>query len=569
MVRFALRSRFFSHVSSLSPPLIALLGVCLFFGTSCSDAVGPDSSSPPPDATPKLIEQATDFLPGETEAPDLVTVDNVRNGPDDSSGNQQTVVDFTFDQVAYLNNGDRSDFALTPVDGGKPLFGRGTVPGFDTVGDKTVSVLFPGSFSQEEFVRGFVKSSVVNSAPSNTSANNPANVLQSQPLGGDGITENPDLASVTRDGDQILFEFDEPLSKSAGVQNTSGLRVYFPETEQNSTIRRAGAQVVKFKSPTVLRAYYGRDLPEGFELADAVGAFIGQASVQADVGSRGGNDGKNPRHERAPLSDTGAKVCPPSAYTGDLGLGSGPTEAPDLLAVGNVRRGPFTSQFTPTTCVDFVFDQPVHLNGGNRADFKMIKTDGGDPLNGTTSRIPREDRKGDIVVTVAFPGDFDASDVARGFVKSGIVNSEDGNVDNRNPANPVQTSPIAPTTATENPDLVDVEKKGNAYYFTFDEELSDDQRVLNTSGFRLYFPSTTQNATIQTAGSKKVKVKGSRTIKAKYGNPPEGFNLGDAIGGYVVSQTVQAAEGSRGANDGKNAVDEQFFVRSGVRDITF
>jgi hypothetical protein len=543
----------------------------LFVLSGCSSSIeSPQLAQPPEDARGPSQMNAETSDPAVTEAPDLVSVTNLRDGPDDSSGNPQTVVDFTFDQAAYLNNGDRSSFGLTPVSGGKPVFGRGTEPAGDEVGDDTVSVYFPGDLSASSFARGFVNSSVVNSAPNNTSADNPANVLQSQPLGGsDGITENPDLAHVTRDGDQVIFEFDEPISTSTGIQNTSGLRVFFPETSQSSSIRKAGAQVAKIQSPTVVRAYFGRDLPEGKSLADAVGAYVAQSTVKAESGSRGANDGKNPRHERAPLADTGADVCPASSYDGDTGQQSGPTEAPDLLAVGNVRRGPFTSQFTPTTCVDFVFDQVVYLNGGNRSDFKVIKTDGDDPLGGTTSRIPRSDSEGDVVVTVAFPGDFDASDVARGFVKSGIVNSEDGNVDNQNPANPKQTASVSPTTATQNPDLEDVERKGSAFYFTFDEDLSSEQDVLNTSGFRIYFPSTSQNATIPNAGSKKIAVKGPRTIKAKYGNPPEGFSVEDAVGAYVVSQSVQAATGSRGANDGKNAVDEVFFDTSSPRDISF
>ena len=44
---------------------------------------------------------------------------------------------------------------------------------------------------------------------------------------------------------------------------------------------------------------------------------------------------------------------------GCTGDGSGPTKAPDLMSVGNFRRGPFTVEYEPTTCVDFVFDQPI------------------------------------------------------------------------------------------------------------------------------------------------------------------------------------------------------------------
>ena len=75
-----------------------------------------------------------------------------------------------------------------------------------------------------------------------------------------------------------------------------------------------------------------------------------QGTVQAAQGSRSGNTGKNAFDELAPIGDTGAEVCAAPENAGGTGPGTGPTEAPDLTSVGNFRRGPFTSQFTPATC---------------------------------------------------------------------------------------------------------------------------------------------------------------------------------------------------------------------------
>ena len=91
----------------------------------------------------------------------------------------------------------------------------------------------------------------------------------------------------------MIFEFDEALTTDDVVQDTSGLQVYFPQARQQSTIPSAGALAVRQESPTTLRAFFGTDLPFGYTLGDAVGAFVVQGTVQAERGSRGGNDGKS------------------------------------------------------------------------------------------------------------------------------------------------------------------------------------------------------------------------------------------------------------------------------------
>ncbi len=230
---------------------------------------------------------------GPTDAPDLVSVGNFREGPPTDNGTPQTLVDYTFDQMAYLNGGDRSSFHLVPLDAGDALDARGVEPAADTEGDEVVTVLFNGNLLPADYARGYLDTGVINSDPSDVSSANPANINQSADISPNIVTENPDLVRVRRGGESLLYEFDEALTDDDVVQSTSGLRIYFAETSQSSTIRQKGAIRVERVNNTTLRAFFGSDLPEGKTLSDAVGAFANQGTVQAAQGSRGGNDGKN------------------------------------------------------------------------------------------------------------------------------------------------------------------------------------------------------------------------------------------------------------------------------------
>ena len=88
-------------------------------------------------------------------------------------------------------------------------------------------------------------------------------------------------------------------------------------------------------------------------LDDAVGAFVPEGNIK---GNPDGND-QNDLDVVNTIGDTGLIVCEPSSAIGGEGDQSGPTEAPDLVSVGNFRRGPFTPKYETTTCVDFTFDQ--------------------------------------------------------------------------------------------------------------------------------------------------------------------------------------------------------------------
>ena len=102
---------------------------------------------------------------------------------------------------------------------------------------------------------------------------------------------------VSREGNAYLFEFDEALTDDDTAQNSSGFRLYFSEADQSSTIPFASSSRVEVVSDTTLRAFYEGTVPEGYSLADVVGAYVVQGSVQAAQGSQGGNNGANAFNE--------------------------------------------------------------------------------------------------------------------------------------------------------------------------------------------------------------------------------------------------------------------------------
>lgn len=163
-----------------------------------------------------------------------------------------------------------------------------------------MKAIFPGELNAKDFARGYVDSQIITSRKQGANQNNPSNINQAANIG-DGETENPDLASVTQDGDRLLYEFDKPLTTDDIVQNTGGLRTYFPNSGSGS-IREAGAISVKRKNDSTLDAFFGDDLPGDRKLGDAVGAFVKQGTVQSAKGSRGGNDGKGAFDEISPIN---------------------------------------------------------------------------------------------------------------------------------------------------------------------------------------------------------------------------------------------------------------------------
>ena len=478
---------------------------------------------------------------GPTEAPDLVSVGNFRRGPVTDQGKPRTCVNFRFDQKVFLKGGNRTSFHLARADGSDALDASGIVPRQDKEGDVVVSAAFPGDLKPKDFPHGYVDSKLVTSRKQGANKDNPFNLNQVATVSGNGKTKNPDLASVKRDGDQMFFEFDEPLSEDDVVQNTGGLRVYFPKTD-NSSLRQAGALAVKRKDAKTLRTFFGNDLPGNFELKDAVGAFVKQGAVQAAKGGRGGNSGKSTFDEVSEIKDNGTVVCPAPDTAGKTGEGNGPTEAPDLMKVDNFRRGPFTSQFTPTTCVDFTFDQEAFLSGSNRTSFHLVPRNGSDTLD-AADIVPEKDKDGDVVITAAFPGDLKPEDFARGYVDKNILSSS---AKGNGPTNVNQAAHASEDGTTKHPDLLFIAKEGEQFLFEFDQPLTQEDVVQDTGGLRLYFPGTQQS---QATGVSKTD--DPKVLRATYKQLPEDTSYSDAVGGFVTQGAVQGK-----SKNASNAFDE-------------
>jgi hypothetical protein len=281
--------------------LTALVAMSLTL-TSCDSTGQPGSSTGsstagdsvaggPTSQSGGTTESAIEEPKGPTEAPDLTSVGSFREGPTTPQGNSTTLVDFEFDQRAYLKGGDRTSFHLARKNGSDALDATSMAPQDDKEDDTLVTAVFPGKLKPGDFARGYVDSQTATSRKQGANKENPSNINQSSKIG-DGKTKNPDLISVTRDRDQLLYEFDQPLTEDDVVQNTGGLRIYFPKTD-NSSLRQAGALSVDRKDASTLKAFFGRDLPGGRKLEEAAGAFVKQGTVQAAKGSRGGNDGKS------------------------------------------------------------------------------------------------------------------------------------------------------------------------------------------------------------------------------------------------------------------------------------
>ena len=380
----------------------------------------------------------------------------------------------------------------------------------------------------KDFARGYVNKEVLSSSEK---GNAPTNVPHAGDIGDKNSTKHPDLVSVTKDADQFLYKFDQPLTKDDVVQDTGGLRLYFPGSQ-----RTQATAVDTTDDRKVLRATF-KQLPEGLSLSDATGAFVTQGTVQGK--SEGAT---NAFDELSSLEDTGAEVCPASKNTGETGGKNGPTKAPDLMEMGNFRRGLSTAQGEPRTCVDFTFDQKTFLTGGNRSSFHLIPKKGGDALD-ATNIIPDKDVSGDTIVTVMFPGDLEPKDFARGYVDKNILSSS-GKGDG--PTNVNQAAHASEDGRTKYPDLLSITRDDDKFLFEFDQPLTQEDVVQDTGGLRLYFPETQQS---QATGVEKAE--GPKVLQATFKQLPEDVSLSDAIGGFVTQGAVQG----KGKN-ASNAFDE-------------
>jgi len=482
-------------------------------------------------ASPSLAQTTS----GPTVAPDLQSVTNVTATDNDynGSGTNDTTAVLTFDQPVSATC--CAGYQLIPTDlvDDEPLDALRILSGDGT---NTLVVAFEGQLPATETARGTVDKNTVKADGGGSETFNPP---QAAPVSNGGNTNAPDLESVVRDGDSLLFTFDQPIDKDDDViQNTSGLRFYTGDA------RTFGSSVVNEVDGNTLRALY--DLPQGTSLDDAAGGFTPQGTVVgADVDGDGTFEPNALDEELlgAPIDTT---TCPP-ANVNETGLREGRTVAPDLQFAGNFREGPFTDDGNRTTCVDFDFDQEVYLGGGNRTSFHLVPTDGGPVLDGTALR-PDSDQPRDDEITVIFNGQLDRGDFARGYVDGNVVTS---NSNGDGPYNVAQSAAISNSGNSDDPDLQTIsEKSAKKLYFEFDEALDQEDVVQDTAGLRFY----TEAGDVYTA-SKVKKTNRDDVLVAKF-DLPRGVSARDAVGGIVVQGTVVAPDDDGDGAKEANSFDE-------------
>lgn len=498
---------------------------------------------------------------GPTEAPDLLSVNNFRRGPFTAKFDTTTCVDFVFDQVAYVN-GKNSDFGLIPLDAGPLVEGSTEIildSNVDPEADNIVTIPISGEVKPEDFARGYVATGLVNDDCCTINSDHPTNFVQSSDVSPNTETTAPEITSVTRDGDTFLFEFNKILTETVPIDDR-GFKVFFPQAMNQQNIPFASSSGAIRVDYYTARVFFNR-LPSEYTAKEVVGAAVEKETVQAVDETGTANDGKNAFDMTRTIGVQRDEFCAPSASIGDTGDGSGPTEAPDLMAVDNFRQGPYTMEFEPTTCVDFVFDQAAFVNGGKTSDFGLIPSTGAQPLYGE-AQFPLDSSKdpvGDKIITIVFKGLLTETDFARGLVDSGIVNDDCCRVDFNSPFNIKQSEPVGMDATTENPDLESVVNTiGSPMFmnYTFDEPIRDGNIDNANDKLCVYFPSTATNARIPHACAENVRLVSSTTLEGRFTTFPEQYSLADAVGAFVATGAVESLQATAGLNQGRSAFHE-------------
>lgn len=130
-----------------------------------------------------------------TDTPDLIQVHNVRPG---SNLRAQTLVDYTFDESTSIKECCNL-FKVVPADGSDPIEASDVMD--KTMVKTTFTIVFPGALSASDLARGIIEANVVRSETSFLL--NPPQAASVD--GGASETVNPDLVSVTVDGDSDDF----------------------------------------------------------------------------------------------------------------------------------------------------------------------------------------------------------------------------------------------------------------------------------------------------------------------------------------------------------------------------
>jgi len=263
---------------------------------------------------------------GVTNAPDLTGVSGFREAANSTTANPVTIVDFTFDEAAFLT-GVAADFQLIPVNGGTPEEGDtvststtepggGTVPGGN--GTTVISVAFNGDLNQADYARGVVNAGTVSDAA--TGGND--NPLQAADVANGGNTTDPDLVSVefrpnatqgSTAVDQVIYTFDQNVASLGALTQ---FQVYKTDgSEENADgVTQPGTPI----NPTN---------PRQVAVNFADGALTNASGANVLPGAVVGTSGSNEADEVGQASTSGSTT----------GQTPGRTAAPDLTDVTIAR----------------------------------------------------------------------------------------------------------------------------------------------------------------------------------------------------------------------------------------
>jgi len=346
----------------------------------------------------------TTTLPaGITDGPDLVSI-----GAFTANGSN-TDVEFVFDEAADIVS--QTGFHLLDANNtpGTVITSTAATGG----GDTSLVVTFPGTLTRADYARGTIDPNTVN----DTSATDEPNVLQAADIAAGGVSEDPDLNTVTlQEGpstgyDLAIFTFDESIASADAfakfhLYNDSGAVVN--GTAFDSTPVSGSSVAVRFAEDSIARV---------------VGASVEEEAVT-------GTDGNKNEDDEVGFANSGSSA----------GQTAGRTNGPDLTGVKVAQR---TTVFGGVVGADatYTFDEAVTGNP-DEADFQLYLADGtlvevGAGTCSVNDNGTSTNTKDDTSVTCEFTGpagDLDqAFDAVLGTVDNGAVVAEDGVAPTFNP----------------------------------------------------------------------------------------------------------------------------------------
>jgi hypothetical protein len=334
---------------------------------------GDGDTNPIGDAPIGTASQRT-LAAGITAAPDLTTVAarGAANPVNANDNPASTVVDFTFDEAAYVVNatgfrlvlvdGEEIDCtgpaagSTTPASGGTNAGGNGTTTITVVCDNSTAAPTAPITTAQ--IARGVVETGTVSDAAQTTQAGDDPEVTEgnANPL---QASNTPDAASATPDlvsaqflangtqPDQVLYTFDEPVL----VENQVAFVIYTPSGQEFFS---NDAQRSPTNDRQVLATFF-----EG-ALASAVGASVPDGAVVEATANDTGRE--NSSDEVAVTNPATTTVTP------------GRTVAPELTGV---RLNSGTNNFGQRTfTATYIFDEDIEANSAWVNDFYLYLADG-------------------------------------------------------------------------------------------------------------------------------------------------------------------------------------------------